>query len=150
GRDHRLIVWDVAGGAERVRLQSVGERDYVIAAPSGEYTSSRGGTRGVGFRLGDRVFPFDQFDLKYNRPDRVLQRLGADPARVAASGRAYEGGRKRLGSPGDGLAGVTGLPELALAREVPPIVHEAHLHLAVRASSATAGLARLLVYVGGV
>ena len=56
---------------------------------------------GICFRVGNRVFPFDQFDLRYNRPEVVLDRIGLAPAEtVAAYREAYRSKRlRRLASP---------------------------------------------------
>lgn len=50
--------------------------EYILLTPDGFYTSSRLGTRAVGYGAGNRFVSFDQFDIRYNRPDIVFKRLG--------------------------------------------------------------------------
>lgn len=56
--------------------------EWMTVLPSGVYASSRGGTHLAAFRVDARAYPFDQFDLIYNRPDLVLTAL----AGVAGNG----------------------------------------------------------------
>ncbi|HEX8607002.1 MAG TPA: caspase family protein, partial [Pedobacter sp.] len=91
GGDGGISLWDSAKGAEIATVVSVGSSDYAISTPSGYYLSSRDGYRGIAFRIGNKAFPFEQFDLKWNRPDFVLQTLGvADKALIEAYKRAYQ------------------------------------------------------------
>lgn len=69
-------------------------REYIIRTPDNYYMSSRYGTDAIHFAVGSDTYRFDQFDLKYNRPDIVLSRIGlADENQIRMLKRAYE---KRL------------------------------------------------------
>ena len=62
------------------------------------YAASRESIDYLGFVLDRSVFPFEQFDLKLNRPDIILNRLGqSDPEIINAFHNAY---RRRLSSMG--------------------------------------------------
>ncbi|MBW7887882.1 MAG: caspase family protein [Bacteroidetes bacterium] len=63
----------------------VNEKDFIVALPDNYYMATKGATEGVAFRVGLNGYPFEQFDLKYNRPDIVLQRLGYSSPEVVAS-----------------------------------------------------------------
>jgi len=67
----------------------------VILTPDNYYATSTNGHYGVAFRRGNRIFPFEQFDLQLNRPDKVFSRLGTvAPELIEGYKKAYE---KRLG-----------------------------------------------------
>jgi WD40 repeat protein len=54
------------------------DRDYAIILPEGYYyASSRSDVKYLNFRLNNRLYNFSQFDLQFNRPDKILQALGS-------------------------------------------------------------------------
>jgi WD40 repeat protein/uncharacterized caspase-like protein len=124
---------------------------YVIALADGHYTASRAALGRVAFRVGEHAYGFEQFDLKLNRPDLVLQALGkASPALIETYRKAYLRRLVKLGFDESKLAGQSDPPEVALAlAEIPRSTGEAQLELAVKAS-ASAPLDRLDIYVNGV
>ena len=60
--------------AHFVQLASI---DFATILPSGYYTSSLRATDGIAFRVGDNGYYFDQYDVRNNRPDLVLQQFGS-------------------------------------------------------------------------
>ncbi|TAL70471.1 MAG: hypothetical protein EPN82_02350 [Bacteroidetes bacterium] len=72
---NRLIYFDKLN-KEITSLFSIDSTDYIITTPDNYYTCSKGGYKGVAFRIGMHAYPFEQFDLRLNRPDIVLSRLG--------------------------------------------------------------------------
>lgn len=52
------------------------KNEYILLTPDGYYMSSKSGTAAVGYGVGNRFVTFEQFDIRYNRPDIVLSRLG--------------------------------------------------------------------------
>lgn len=72
-------------------------REYIIRTPDNYYMSSRYGTDAIHFAVGSETYRFDQFDLKYNRPDIVLSRIGlADVKQIKMLKRAYEKRLRRM------------------------------------------------------
>lgn len=120
GDDQQVVLWTVApssapveGGQRAVSLlldSGVGfapspretrrVRSLIVLA-DGTYMGHRSGADLAAFRLTDsdgleRVFPFDQFDLLFNRPDRVREALqtlsgnGIDRKEIAGYRQAWE------------------------------------------------------------
>ena len=71
-----LKIWDIAAAQEVVSILWLDADEYIITTPDGYYMMSRDGLNGIAYRFGNRAYPAYQFDLRYNRPDIVLQRLG--------------------------------------------------------------------------
>lgn len=82
----------------KARLISMnGGADYIIITPDHYYMATRGAVDALHFVKGMETFSFDQFDLKYNRPDIVLSRLGhADPKTLSLYARAYTKRLKKM------------------------------------------------------
>jgi WD40 repeat protein len=76
GEGPQVSLWHYPGGEPICTTILDGENGYFIALPDGNYMS-RGATDFVSFRLNDQVYYYDQFDMRYNRPDQVLSAYGA-------------------------------------------------------------------------
>jgi len=55
------------------------EGEYVVVTPDYFYKSSKQGLKYISFRYKNHAYSFSQFDLKYNRPDIILERIGYAP-----------------------------------------------------------------------
>lgn len=56
-------------------MLAANEKDYMIISPENYYKTSITNTEGIAFRYKNELYRFDQFDLRFNRPDIVLQNL---------------------------------------------------------------------------
>jgi WD40 repeat protein len=152
GADAKTTVWGMPDGKEIVSLIMVGETDWIAITPDNYYTASKGAARAVGFRVGDRVLPFDQFDLKFNRPDQVLERIGMmsteslEPYRIAHKKRL-----DRMGFTEAKLDAAAQLPQISLVSARPPdVTSERQFTFKVKAEDAEALLDRINISVNGV
>jgi WD40 repeat protein len=120
GVDDTVRLWDVATGKElcrRISRLSPRQNDYVTITPQGYYSFTQGAGRSIAFRVGNRAYPFEQFDLKYNRPDRVLETLhNRDAALIAADRRAYDRRLARMQVTEADLGDVSALPRVTIVR----------------------------------
>jgi len=74
--DTQIKIWDLTQGKEILSyLVLHGGNDFVITNPEGYYFATKGASKVLSFRVGMAVFPFEQFDLKYNRPDIILNEI---------------------------------------------------------------------------
>lgn len=151
-RDGTVRVWQVPERREVVQLIALGSTDYVAVTPDQYYRASRRRIDGVAFRVNDRVYPFEQFDLRFNRPDIVLERLGGAPHETIQGFRAaYERRLKKLGFTESMLSGEFHLPEVTLVgANVPVTTAAATLPLQIRASDDRYPLDRIHVFVNDV
>ena len=123
----------------------------VAATPEGTYMAPKRALKSVAFAIGNRALPFDQFDLKFNRPDLVLASIGLAPAELITAYRAgYQKRIAKLGFTEERLSGNLHVPEIAILSESPLITSEPLLTLTVRASDTQCPLDRLNVDVNGV
>ncbi|MBP6288020.1 MAG: caspase family protein [Ferruginibacter sp.] len=77
----------------------VDSADYLVRIPSGYYQSTPGAARLLHYVTNDlEVISFEQLDVKYNRPDIVLETIGnADTSLVSTYRNAYYKRIKKLG-----------------------------------------------------
>jgi WD40 repeat protein len=151
-RDGTLRVWSVPERKEVVELIALGASDYVAVTPDQYYRASKRRITGVAFRVNERLYPFEQFDLRFNRPDIVLERLGStSPETVQAHRAAYQRRLKKMGLSEQMLSSEFHLPEVALVGPNVPVTTETTtLRLRVRATDARYPLDRLNVFVNDV
>jgi WD40 repeat protein len=93
GTDDGLIhLFDVQTGALLVTW-AADEKGSMTYLPTGFYSGSLSRSNSLSFRVGGRVYPLRQFDLRYNRPDRVMQVLAPELAPVISAYRSAYGKR---------------------------------------------------------
>jgi len=85
--DKTIKLWDILSGQEVVTLIAVDSNDYLIVTPDQYYLCSKNANTQLNWRIGLDLYGFDQFDLQYNRPDIVLERIGYAPKELIESYR---------------------------------------------------------------
>jgi len=150
-RDGAVRLWSWPDGKPIMQLIALGAADFVAVTPDQYYRASQRRISGVAFRIGGQLYPFEQLDLRFNRPDIVLERLGRSPPELVQTYRgAYERRLRRLGIAESALTGDTHLPEVQIDTNVPVTTNAASLSLRVRASDTQYPLDRLNVFLNDV
>ena len=151
-QDGILKVWEAKTGQQVASLMALGNEDYVAVTPDQYYRASKTRLKGVAFRVKEQLFPFEQFDLGFNRPDIVLKRLGrTSDDTIESYHHAYEKRLKKMGLTEQMLGTDLHLPEVELlTRDVPVSVNAATLALRVRATDSKYVLDRFNVFVNDV
>lgn len=79
-------------------------KEWVVWNNDGYFTSSKKGAKYIGYHVNQgkkkeaKYYPFDQFDIKYNRPDIIMRDLGfADSGTIELYERAYQKRLKKMG-----------------------------------------------------
>ena len=152
GRDGSVRLWKLPENTELVAFTALGAQDFFAVTKDQYYRASKSRLHGVAFRVHDQLYPFEQFDLRYNRPDIVLERLGlAPPETIATYRHAYERRLKRVGFTEAMLGRDFHLPEVELlGPEVPVTSRALTLTLKVRGTDSQYPLDRFVAYVNDV
>lgn len=91
--DNTYRLWEKATGEELFRIlnyfDGIGISE-IILSKEGYYMASSRGLDLVAYQIGDKGYPFEQLDLKQNRPDKVISLLpNVDSALIKAYRKAY-------------------------------------------------------------
>jgi len=150
--DGTVRLWNLQEGKELLSLIALGREDFVAVTPDQFYRASKSRIKGVAFRVKEQLYPFEQFDLRFNRPDIVLSRLGmAAPDVVQSYQLAYARRLKKMGLTEQMIGTDFHLPEVELlTKDVPVSVNAATLALRVKATDNKYPLDRLNVFVNDV
>jgi WD40 repeat protein/uncharacterized caspase-like protein len=152
GQDAAVRIWQASSALLLATLVQVSDTEYIITTPNGEYTASPGAFAGVAFRVGDRVYPFEQFDLQLNRPDQVLSSLGTGaPSLIAAYHLAWLGRLRRMGVDEKSIASDFHTPTLTLlTKDIGVSTQNRMMEVRVRAIDSLVPLNHLRVMVNDV
>lgn len=80
--DGMIKYWDYLNCQEKAEFMAFYDTDYMITTPDMNYMCTRPALEGISFRVGDELYSFDQFDIKFNRPDLVMQTTGKAPQQL--------------------------------------------------------------------
>ncbi len=96
--DQTIKKWEVATGRLLFTFFPVDSTGYLTRIPSGFYSCSPGAARSLHYVQGMQIINFDQSDIRYNRPDKVLEHINyPDTALTKAYHKAYLKRIKKLG-----------------------------------------------------
>lgn len=115
--DGTICLFDGVEKQVKARIISMNNgEDYIIVTPDHYYMATKGAVDALHFVKGTKTFSFDQFDLKYNRPDIVLKRLGhADDKTLALYAHAYAKRLKRMNYSEDMLSADFHVPTITVS-----------------------------------
>jgi len=93
GKDGMLKNWSMDGELIGI-MGTFNEKDFLLMNKDNYYYTSKGALKNIGYRIQSNIFSFDQFDVKYNRPDLALSGFQyIDTALISSYRNAYH---KRL------------------------------------------------------
>ncbi len=97
--DNTCKLWNAKTGKLISTFIAIGTTDFITMAADGYYQSSPNAAKMLYYVTKDlKTISFDQLDLKYNRPDKILQLLGnTDTTLIASYKNAYFKRIKKVG-----------------------------------------------------
>lgn len=152
GEDGFIKVWEIEDCALAGSLIAQSELDYIILSPDNYYKASKGNNEGIGFRYNSNLYTFDQFDIRFNRPDKVLTSLGVSKYSVKLYTKAWEKRIQKMGFVPTEMDGELALPSIELVDKtsLPVTTEQRNLKLNVKAWDDVHNLDRIAVYVNDV
>ena len=135
------------------RLVPLRSGDYVFLLPGGAYAGSPGGVATLSFSQDGKIYPFEQFDLGYNRPDQVAAAFDARDEFVQTLESLY---RFRVGRGADStgalgeMLGDLPVTKIVNRDALPLSSRDVEVGLDVEVSAESRGVESLVVSVNGV
>jgi WD40 repeat protein len=106
---------DLSDGKLIYTLYNFNPDNHLFITPDNFYYGQKNLSKLIGFRIGSSTYLFEQFDLKYNRPDIVLERIGyAPPGLIDAYRNAYYKRIKKMGFTEEMLKGDFHVPDIEI------------------------------------
>ncbi len=114
--DGTTRMWNTETGEEIVSYITTDSLNFAAVTKGNNYYVSKDAIQKIHFVRGDKVFLFEQYDVNFNRPDLVLEKLNGSPELIEAYRNAY---KKRISKMGLTEADITIAqtnPELKLSK----------------------------------
>lgn len=112
----QLFVYDLPDLHLLYQSLAVNESDYFIQVPGKTiYAATKNAARALSFKVNNKIFSIDQFDLQLNRPHEILRSIGySDTTLIRGYEEAWRRRVKRAGFREQDLNGELHLPEIVL------------------------------------
>ena len=153
----RLLIgstlWDLIGNREVASFWTLAGGDWLTTLPDQSYAGTPDAARQVAYSIGRDAYGFDEFDLRFNRPDQVLQQLGStDMSRIRAYQLAYQKRLRRAGQTEESISQKRSRPVVNITNEfqVPLVTSEPTVRLNITLRDTTAHIDRLYIWVNDV
>jgi hypothetical protein len=146
----RLELWKQSPLQKIADFFVASDGNIIAVCDNSYYATPHGNSHMVGFRIGNKGSPLEQYDLRLNRPDIVLERLGSPKEAIETAKFLREKRLKRMGVTEEMLKPDFHLPELQIVGEVPATTPKDQLDLQIKATDDKYPLDRLRVYVNNV
>ena len=151
GKSLRLVSWDTNGAlSETISLYPQLYGAPVYLTTDGFYASVNRARFGLHFSDNSRTYPLEQFDLRLNRPDIVLERLGAPAEAIAIAKQLREKRLRRMSVTEEKLQPDFHVPEIEIVSQIPATFESDYVNVSIKASDSKYPLDRLRVYVNNV
>ena len=151
GQSLHLAAWDATGVlSESLSLYPQLQGPPVYLTTDGFYASVNRSPLGLHFSDSFKTYPFEQFDLRLNRPDIVLERLGAPDEAVGIAKQLREKRLKRMGVTEEMLKPDFHVPEVEIVGDIPATTEAGKINFSIKASDSKYPLERLKVSVNNV
>ncbi len=151
--DGTVKLWDFEKKTLITSMIPFKNQDFIFITKDNYYLVSKGAINDFGFKFKDQYFYPDLFDIKYNRPDIVLKRLGStNDDLIAAYNQAYKKRLKKLNLTEDKLTVDFNLPEIRLKNllELKSKTEDDFIDIVVEASDKKYNLEKINIYLNGV
>ena len=111
-----IIIWDASTMERIVTINMLYPFGFIAITPDNYYTiqTLAPASSLINFSRNNRTYSFDQFDLIYNRPDIVAERLGGDAGYIALLHKAWLKRLRRNGLTPEHLASGFHTPEIEI------------------------------------
>lgn len=151
GWDGLIRFWDSENGKLLTTFGPFSGGQFIYINPDGYYFSSKKALDYVGFRLDQKLYSFEQFDLIYNRPDQVASYLPYyDEFYITAYKKAYLKRLKKLGLTESDLKTDQAVPVISYSRNIDKLLLTGTMTLHVKCQDQLHQLDRLHIRVNGV
>jgi WD40 repeat protein len=120
-----ISIYDLKEGNLLVNMALIDDFDYITYTPEFYYTSSKDASKALAFKENANILPFEQMELRFNRPDIVAKALGYASEKLIASYKsAYFSRLKRLGYTEEDISGKLALPIIEVDGSSYPLATE--------------------------
>ncbi len=134
-------------------MDFIKDQDQVFVSREGYYYSTKNALNYIAFKRDVSIYPFEQMDVKFNRPDKVLEAVRSkDESLVSSYRMAYLKRIKKLNIEENDDPDFTNVPEAEISNRlrIPIDQVTARLDLVIKASDSKYPLEKVNIWVNNV
>lgn len=151
----QITIWDARSLQPIVYIYHVDDTEspeYIILTPDHYYKSTPDISKYINFVKDGQPYAFEQFDLRNNRPDIVLSRLGGDPDEIEILNKAWKKRLRRAGISEESLSSDYHVPTTTVVNRntIPLITADGAISLDVAFTDSEFDLSEISVTINGV
>jgi|GEM_PF-498664 WD40 repeat protein len=153
GQDGLIRFWDINTGDLLVSLAAFGDDDFIYISSENYYYSTKGAMNYIAFTENNKLYTFDQFDIKFNRPDLVLAKLNySDPEEIEAYNKAYTKRIQKMGFSNNDINEKINIPEIKILNidDFPISTTNAEINIKLNARDSAENIDRINLWVNDV
>jgi len=151
-----IRIYDAESLKHIATLYVAADNEWILFTPDGYYTASKYGAKLVGWQINNglrnspKFYPFEQFDLRLNRPDIVLSRIGGiSKKRIDMLYLAYQKRLEKMGIAEASLTGNLNAPNIEVDLAITETTQK-QIQFKVKAADTENDLERLNIYINDV
>jgi WD40 repeat protein len=152
-KDDYVRLIQVAENRIIATLYFISFNSFIVFTPEGYYYNNNLNPENVGFRVGNKIYGLEQYDMVLNRPDLVLTEIGfADSSIVEKYRRAYAKRLEKNNLPA-GLSVVKAMKpdiHISLLNKIPEISVDGKLTLQTVVESSTGGIKSIMILINNI
>ena len=114
--DGTARMWNTETGEEIVSYITTDSLNFAAVIKDNNYYVSKDAIQKIHFVSGDKVFLFEQYDVNFNRPDLVLEKLNGERELIEAYRNAYKKRISKMGLTDADITIAQTHPELNLSK----------------------------------
>lgn len=153
GYDGIINFWNFEDGKHMVSLAAFNNDDYLYVTKENYYYSTVGSMDYINFMMNDKLYTFEQFDVKYNRPDIILSKLPySTDAEITAYKKAYVKRIKKMGFIEDSENTEFNIPTVTIKNidEIPVTTINENIEIRIKAEDKKYKLNKVNIWVNDV
>ena len=151
--DGGIKFWDPEKGKLAAGYVLIDPDNFLLYTSENHYFATKGALPFIGFKKDNRIYPYEQFDLQFNRPDKVLDKFGyLKPLKKKMFFLAYQKRLKRQGISEAQLSADFHVPEIEIPgrEDIPLLVNGDAFSFSVKGKDSKYPLQTLRVWVNEV
>ena len=151
--DGLIKFWEQNTGSMLISMAVFKDNDFIYVSPENYYFSTKKAMNYIGFLHNDKLYSFEQFDLKFNRPDIVFAKTGySNPQEINSFHKAYLKRIKKLGFNEDTFDSDFNIPLITItnAKEIPILTSSNSINLNLNLFDSLYSMDRLNIWINDV
>lgn len=149
--DATVKLWNSTTGELIATVIAIGKDDHIIVTPDNYYFGTKNSLKGIGFKYGKQFISPEQYDLRFNRPDIVLTRIGfAPPTIIKSYQRAYQKRLAKMNFTEQMLSEEIHLPYIEVTSSIPLNTPQKSFAFDVKAEDSKYFLDRINIFVNNI